>query len=160
MPVHGHFRVSGIRPGVYAGLEKGKIRPVEARSRAFSREGLQPDASARALTVRNPVNGAQHETTKNTLFGFRQPGVNAGPNTAFDGKGRERPSLSSPCVNWMTIAKVGVAVVLPPPLQMRQHNCRTNRDLFNPFARFVVAEILRCFRPPRVALVAAGNTMY
>ncbi len=38
---------------------------------------------------RSPVNGAGHEFDRGVVL----PGVNAGPNTAFGGKGRERPCI-------------------------------------------------------------------
>jgi hypothetical protein len=55
MPVYGHYRASGIRPGVYAGLEENKPWLM---SGPFT--GLL-DARGLSRTPRTPVNGRDKE---------------------------------------------------------------------------------------------------
>ena len=73
------FPQSGIRPGVYAGL--GKMRQCSVVRPLFT--GLLPGPAARTL-----VNGRDKGKSETTGVGDREPGVNAGPNTACR---RKRP---------------------------------------------------------------------
>ena len=96
----------GIRPGVYAGLA-GCRHPIPFGANVSAPfTGLLPlidsDGSAIGLkpaAARRPVNGPL-QTKKDTInrLAAPQPGVNAGPSTACGGKGRKRPSLSTPAL--------------------------------------------------------------
>ena len=81
MPVYGHFRVSGNRPGVYAGLAAAQctLSSYLLVSRPFTGVLL-------AAMAGGPQAGLTNQRVRNI-----QPDVNVGPNTAFGGKGRKRP---------------------------------------------------------------------
>ena len=89
-PFTGVSAAGGIRPGIYAGLPGYSDRH---ESGPFT--GLLVAWGLRSSSVpgRSPANGAGHETAYRSLV---LPGVNAGPNTAFGGKGRKRPSEFPP----------------------------------------------------------------
>jgi len=84
----------GIRPGVYAGLGGFGMRVSTPFTGFLPALGsVRLPIGLKPVAARRPVNGPQ--LTKNNNVDVvvpRQPGVNAGPNTACGGKGRKRPS--------------------------------------------------------------------
>jgi hypothetical protein len=83
---------AGHRPGVYAGsakIHEPAYSPLPTMSAAFTRLLPVGDTSSRSRV--NAADNQDHEARWSSRP--RQPGVNAGPITAFGGKGRERPYL-------------------------------------------------------------------
>jgi len=86
MPVNGHFRISGNRPGVYAGLT---VAPCTLFRIYLCHACLRASCSSKG---KRPASGPD-----NRIRRLPQPDVNVGLNTAFGEKGRKTTLQSAEC---------------------------------------------------------------
>jgi hypothetical protein len=89
----------GIRPGVHAGWKRRQYANLSGKRMSAPFTGLLLGADSggaaiglKPIAARRPVNGPLPKKTIKQIIATLHPGVNAGSNTAYGGKGRKRPS--------------------------------------------------------------------